>query len=59
MKKKERKELLVKVHIMLRNGIAAGDPQMIVEAYRWYQDLMCGDGIYVLEDELPAWASDI
>jgi len=38
-KDKERKELILKIQTILKNGINQNDLEQIVDAYRWLEDL--------------------
>ena len=58
MNKKETKETLIKVQVLLRSGILQGKKELITEAYRWLEDLLSGYGVFVMDDELPKFPID-
>ena len=58
MNKKETKDTLIKVQVLLRSGILQGKKEQITEAYRWLEDLLSGYGVYVMDDELPKFPID-
>ena len=59
MAKKERKDLIIKIQTLLRSGIIQGKNEQIIEAYRWIEDLLADHGVFVLDDVLPQFPSNL
>jgi hypothetical protein len=48
--KKERKEFIVKIHAVLREGIKTNNKQRILDAYQMIDELMMDHGVFMLND---------
>ena len=56
--KKERKELVLEIHVLLRSGIATDNKEQIINSYRLLEDLLADHGIYMLNSELPKFPNN-